>query len=353
MINGFYTCVDRIQNSLRYRGYDEDGKKVYNSYKFRPVLYLESKDKDSEWRSLDGKPLEAMRFNSMSESREFIKSYEGVPRFKIYGNDRHIPAFIQAEFPNKIPYDARLIDIAYIDIETDYGVIPGVTTTSFPEPREAHHQVQTITLKSSRKSQYITWGLKDYDVTANDLPHLKKEYRGFESEAEMLYDFIEWWSDTLNTPDVISGWNTTLFDIPYLINRISRVCGSDEASRLSPWNKIEQKVVTIKGRENTMYNIAGIQQLDYLDLFKKFTLNTYGAQESYKLDHIAETVLGETKLDYDSVDATFKLVIDSSCVNVNAETPYEKLETFEKWCLVRDKIKKELNSRKPSLSLNS
>jgi DNA polymerase elongation subunit (family B) len=294
-------------NSLRYRGYDDEGKKIYNSYKFRPVMYLESKDKNAKWRSLEGIPLEPMRFDSMSECREFAKSYEGIPNFKIYGNDRHIPAFIQAEFPNEIKYDRRLIDIAYIDIETAYGVIPGVTTTSFPEPSEARHSVLTIALKSSRAEQYIVWGLKDYDPSASSSPHLKKEYRQFETEGEMLLDFIAWWSDTLNTPDVITGWNTTLFDVPYLVNRISRVLGSDEASKLSPWRKIEQKTVTVKGRENTLYNIAGIQQLDYMDLFQKFTLNTYGKQESYKLDNIAEVVLGQNKLDYGEEGTLAKL----------------------------------------------
>lgn len=123
MINGFYTCVDRFQNSLKYRGYDENGSKVYQSYKFRPVFYLESKNPSkATWRSLDGKALEPMRFDSMSAAREFSKTYEGIREFKIYGNDRHIPAFIQAEFPNKIDYDRRLIDIAYLDIECPTGV---------------------------------------------------------------------------------------------------------------------------------------------------------------------------------------------------------------------------------------
>lgn len=300
MINGFYTCIDRHMNSLRYRGYNDEGSKVYESYKFRPVVYLESKDPKAQWRSLDGKPLEPMRFNSMSEHREFVKSYEGVKTFKIYGNDRHIPAFIQAEFPNEIKYDRRLIDIAYIDIETAYG-------NGFPEPTEARHPVQAIALKSSRLGHYIIWGMKEYDVAASSIPHIRKEYREFETENEMLDDFVNWWHDPVNTPDVITGWNTRLFDVPYLVNRISRCNGPDEALKLSPWNKIEQKNVVIKGKENALYDISGIQQLDYLDLFKKFTVNTYGAQESYKLDHIAEVVLGERKLDYTDVGSLAKL----------------------------------------------
>ena len=306
MINGFYTCVDRHMNSLKYRGYDENGSKVYQSYKFRPVFYLESKDPaKATWKSLDGKALEPMRFDSMSAAREFAKTYEGVREFKIYGNDRHIPAFIQAEFPNKIDYDRRLIDVAYIDIECPTGVngAPG----GFPEPSEAKHPVTTIALKSSRLGHYIVWGLKEYDVSASSIPHIAKEYREFETEAEMLCDFVNWWFDPVNTPDVITGWNVRLFDIPYLVNRIARIHGSDYAMKLSPWGKVEQKSIVIKGKENTLYEIMGVQQLDYLDLFKKFTVNTYGAQESYKLDHIAEVVLNERKLDYTDVGSLTKL----------------------------------------------
>lgn len=343
MVNGFYTCVERKMNNILYRGYDEDGLKVYSSYRFKPTLYVESKDKNAKWKSLQGVALEPIRFDSMSESREFIKSYEGVNTFKIFGNEKHIPAFIQSQFPGKIAFDRKLIDIAYIDIETAYGLIPGLTTTSFPEPAHAHHPILTIALKSSKHKSYIVWGQKHYDSKRSKNPI---EYRQFDSETEMLSDFLDWWSDQTNTPDIISGWNTVGFDIPYLVNRLSRVLSSDDASRLSPWGKIEQRNVTIQGRDSLMFDIFGIQQLDYLELFKKFTLNTFGAQESYKLDDIAEVVLGENKLHFDSVDSTFKLLIDSSCVNVRGDAVYENLETFEKWCVNRDKIKAELRSRK-------
>jgi DNA polymerase elongation subunit (family B) len=296
MLNGFYTCIDRKMNNLLYRGYNDKGQKIYNTYRFRPTVYLESKDKNTKWKSLEGIPLEPMRFESMSECREFSKSYEGVNGFKIYGNERHIPAFIQAEFPDSIQFDKRLIDICYLDLECPSGV--DGAEGGFPKPDEAKHPIVTITIKSSRNNKYIAWGLKNYDVNASIVPHLQKEYRQFETESEMLDDFLNWWSDTLNTPDIITGWNTLNFDIPYLVNRISRILGNEDVNRLSPWKQVDQKSKTFQGQTNVYYEILGIQQLDYLDLFKKFTLNTYGQQESYKLDNIAELVLGENKLDY-------------------------------------------------------
>ena len=291
MINGFYTCIERKMNTLLYRGYDEDGQKIYTTYRFRPVMYLESKDSNAKWRSLDGLPLEPMRFESMSDCRAFIKSYEGIDNFKIYGNDRHIPAFIQAEFPNEIKYNPKKVDVVFLDIECK-------SDNGFPEPSVADQEITAIGLKSSRLDHYIVWGLKNYDPSQSSIPHLKKQFKQFDSESELLTDFLSWWSDTLNTPDVITGWNIRLFDIPYLVNRISRVLGQDSAKKMSPWNFVEQKSVMIKGKENFLYNLYGIQQLDYLDLFKKFAANTYGAQESYRLDFIAEVVLGQNKIDY-------------------------------------------------------
>lgn len=292
---GFYTSIDRRGNSILYRGYDEECKRVYETYKYRPTMYMESKTDDADWRSLEGVPLEPIKFNSMSECREFVKQYDEVDGVNIYGNDRHIPAFIQSKYPNEIEYSSNLIDVCNIDIEVDYD------DTGFPEPAYANQSVLTIALKSSRRDHYILWGMKAYDPNVGSMTHIKTEYRRFDTEREMLEDFVDWWSNPENTPDVITGWNTQNFDTPYLVNRIIRIFDEQQVRRLSPWRMVEQKESSYMGRLQVSVKISGIQELDYLDLFKKFTLNTYGRQESYRLDNIAEVVLGENKLDYSDV----------------------------------------------------
>jgi DNA polymerase elongation subunit (family B) len=324
MLNGFYTNVDRIKNMIKYRGYDENGNRVEESFRFRPTLYLESQKEDTAWKSLDGKPLEEIRFDSMSAAREFVKQYDGIDTIKIHGNDRHVPAFIQSQFPRKIDYIKRFINILYIDIETDYD------DESFPEPSIAGHEILTITVKSSRSDHYIIWGCKPYDSSDPTLSHLNREYRQFLNETQLLDNFVSWWNDRDNMPDVITGWNITFFDVPYLVNRIARILDNDSTLLLSPWKEISQRNVSLNGRENVAYSISGIQQLDYLDLFKKFTLNTYGQQESYKLDHIAEVVLGENKLDY-SDQGTLKSLYENDYqryVNYNV-VDVELIERFE------------------------
>jgi len=111
-----------------------------------------------------------------------------------------------------------------------------------------------------------------------------------------LLSFLNYWSQ--NYPDIITGWNVRFFDMAYLVNRIIRVLGESSSKKLSPWNMYNQRTVTIMGKSQTAYDIFGIETLDYMELFKKFD-KVSGNQESYKLDHIAHSVLGENKLSYE------------------------------------------------------
>ena len=116
----------------------------------------------------------------------------------------------------------------------------------------------------------------------------------------MLESFLYWWEQ--NTPDVITGWNVRLYDIPYLCGRISRIMGEKKMKQLSPWKMVDHEMIGISGREYNVYSIVGVTTLDYLELYKKFT---YVNRESYRLDFIGEVELGQKKLDHSEFD-TFK-----------------------------------------------
>jgi len=325
LLGGFYTSVERLANNLLYRGYDDTGKKISHRIKYKPTLYLKSKKANPPWKSLDGVPVEPLQFTSMSDHREFEKTYRGVPEFKLYGNARHIPAFIQGQFPNEVPYDRRLIDIASLDIETSFG-------DGFPEIDNPINEILTIAYKSSKDDTYRVWGLKPYDESITQLKHLKIEYRQFTDEKSMLEAFIEYWASPENTPDVITGWNTRFFDIPYMISRMAFLLGEDIVRNVSPWRKIERRDIRVQGTVRTTFDIVGIQHLDYMELFKKFAY-TYGNQESYSLNHISSVVLGEKKLDYSEIgslrdlyDADFQMFVDYNIKDVELiERMEEKL----------------------------
>jgi DNA polymerase elongation subunit (family B) len=96
--------------------------------------------------------------------------------------------------------------------------------------------------------------------------------------------------------DVLSGWNTKFFDIPYLINRIKKICGDDDAARLSPTKNIYSRMGFNKfGKEETVWIIDGVSCIDYLDAYRKFCVSP---RENYKLDTIASVELGENKIDF-------------------------------------------------------
>jgi len=121
-----------------------------------------------------------------------------------------------------------------------------------------------------------------------------------DDEVHLLRSFLAYWRK--NLPEVITGWNSQMYDIPYLAGRINRILGEKSMKDLSPWGLVSQDEVYISGRKNITYDIGGVTQLDYLDLYKRFT---YTNQESYRLDYIANYELGEKKLDHNEYD-TFR-----------------------------------------------
>ena len=283
----FYTSVNRYGNSILYRGVNASGAPIATKIPFKPKLYIPTKDA-SEFKSFNGEPVKEVEFASMRESKEFIEMYDGTENFHIYGTTNYIHQFITERFPTDIHFDIRHVNVVNIDIEV-------ASDDGFPTPEEAAYPVISIALKSSKSSVYQVWGLDDYDPTKSELD-VMSQYHKCDSEEELLAKFLGYW--TKNYPDVITGWNTRFFDIPYLVNRIALI-GSDTASkRLSPWNMVNERITTMGGRQLLGFELVGIQQADYLELFKKFGYS-YGPQESYKLDHIAYVVLGERKLSYE------------------------------------------------------
>ena len=285
----FYTNVTRFGNQIFYRGY-KDGRRVQTKTPFSPTLYVPVENR-TDHRSLDGRYLERMKFETMREAKEFIEQFKDVDNLSIYGNTNYVAQFITEKFPNDIQFDASLINITTIDIEV-------ASNEGFPEPEEAKYPIISIAIKNNIDNTFYVWGLGDYDVTKSIMTDNLVKYEKCRDEHEMLIKFIAHWGSPSKMPDVVTGWNIRNFDIPYLINRASRVLHEDTIKKLSPWGKVEERIVTMQKKQVQMYDIMGVAQLDWMDLFKKFGYS-YGAQESYRLDHIAYVILGERKLDYD------------------------------------------------------
>lgn len=284
----FYTSVVRYGNSFLYRGYNDAGERVQKKEFFKPTLYTPAKV-DTGWRGLDGAMIGSVDFDDMRQAKQWLEQYSDVTSFRVYGHTNFLHQYITSKFPREITFDRNVINVSTIDIETEY-------EGGFPDPKVADQQVLAITLKNNIDNVYYVWGLQDYDADAALIKPVK--YIKCEHEADLLMKFIDFFSIPSRCPDVLTGWNIKFFDIPYLVNRISRVLGIDMVKKMSPWGMINHRKIVRAGREEETYIIEGIAALDYLELFQKFGYS-YGKQESYKLDHIAYVVLGDKKLSYE------------------------------------------------------
>ena len=285
----FYTNVQMVGDNFLVRGY-EDGKHFATREKFYPTLFVNSKKK-SKYRTLDGKYVEAIEPGSVRDCREFIKKYRDIENFDIYGNERFIYQYISDKYPqDEVKFDIDKIKLVTLDIEvkSEYG---------FPDVESAAEEILLISIQDYTTKQIITWGQGPFNNKQKNVT-----YKAFRNEYELLNDFINWWMIESNTPEVITGWNSKLYDIPYMCRRIERILGEKLMKRMSPWGLVTEDEVFIAGRRQIAYDIGGVSQFDYLDLYKKFT---YKAQESYRLDYIASVELGQKKLDHSEFD-TFK-----------------------------------------------
>ena len=283
----FYTSALRRGNNILYRGY-KNGERIKKKIPFQPTLYVTG-DSPSDWRTLDGKSVVEMQFDNMSEATDFINMYKDVSNVEVHGNNNYVTQFITRKFPKRIDFDRELINVMNIDIEV-------ASDAGFPEPDVAEHPVISVAIRAN-DGTYWVWGMGDYTPSEGTL------YIKCDNEFDLLQKFVKYWE--MHCPDAITGWNTQFFDIPYLINRMRKLTGDDKMSnRLSPWGIIRERNVMINGKANQAYVIEGVEQLDYLDVYKKFT---YTQQESYRLDHIAFVELGERKLSYEEHGNLFTL----------------------------------------------
>ena len=278
-MSSFYTSLVLLGDDILYRGY-EHGEAVQYRERCKPTLFFvpDAQKRPSDYRTLDGRKAYPKKFDGAREAREFLKQYQDAVGLEVHGYERFVYQHIGQKFAGEIDYDMSQMSIWTIDIEV-------ACENGFPDVEASAEEMLCITMKNFNTKEIITWGTREAKVD--------NEYRVFWTEQEMLTDFHRWW--TQNTPDIITGWNNNLYDIPYICRRIERVLGEKWKKSLSPWNRVMDREIIIQGRKNIAYDITGVNILDYLDLYKKFT---YTNQESYRLDHIAMVELGDKKLDH-------------------------------------------------------
>ena len=271
----FYTNVVQWGNQILVREY-KNGERLNHKVKYSPTLYVPVQ-KETGWKTLDGKNVTPYKHETIKGAKEFIAQYQNQPHL-VFGLDRFAYTYLADTYPDKVEWDSDKILVCTIDIETQ-------CENGFPDPEKAEEEMLSITIKNQSTKKIVVWGIGEYHTNREDVTYINCS-----NENELLASFMNFW--VKHYPDVITGWNTEFFDIPFLINRVTKVLGEDRAKEFSPWGIVNSRSVYNHGRQQQTYDIGGVANLDYLALYHKFT---YSRQESYRLDHIAFVELGEKK----------------------------------------------------------
>ena len=279
--NIYYDAKERCVNLFTW---DEDGKRIKVKASYDPYLYIESGNGVAE--SIFGTKLVKKTFRTQYERYKYIKD-TGVKR--VFDNLPATQQYLVDTFwkSNETPeFSQNPIKVLFVDIET-------YSPDEFPNPQDPTHTCNVITAYDSIADEYMTFGLDEYDNKDDDVTYIKCL-----NEHDLFRHFVEYIEK--DYPDIISGWNSEFFDLPYIINRCERLLGEEWRNRLSPSGKVYSR--SIKGQfgaDQVRWYIEGISLIDYLDVYKRFSP---GVKESYKLDAIGAAELGEKKVDFGNMN---------------------------------------------------
>ena len=279
--NIYYDARERCINLFTW---DEDGKRIKVTASYDPYLYIESGNGDAE--SIFGTKLVKKTFRTQYERYKYIKD-TGVKR--VFDNLPATQQYLVDTFwkSNETPeFSQHPIKVLFVDIET-------YSPDEFPNPQDPTHTCNVITVYDSINDEFITFGLNEFNNKDDDVTYIHCL-----NEHDLFKRFVEYIEK--DYPDIISGWNSEFFDLPYIINRCERLLGEEWRNRLSPSGKVYSR--SIKGQfgaDQVRWYIEGISLIDYLDVYKRFTP---GVKESYKLDAIGAAELGEKKVDFGNMN---------------------------------------------------
>lgn len=276
--------LERDKNQILVSERSADGKRILVTHPTKYVVYWPS-DR-GKYTSIFGTKLE--KFQTTKE-KEFKKELALLPKTKLHESD--INPIFRCLYDNYKESPTPNLHVGFFDIEVDFDPLRG-----FSSPDDAFAPITAISL-------YLSWLEKNFTLVIKpkgmSVPAAQQIVDTFEdtvlceSEKELLELFLQLIDDT----DLLTGWNSEGFDIPYIHNRIVQVLGKNETRRLCLWNKLPKKrEYESYGRETVTYDLVGRVHLDYLQLYRK---HTYHEMHSYRLDFVGEYEVGEKKTHYE------------------------------------------------------
>jgi len=279
-----------VGNKIYARYYDDQNYKRTYFGDFNPDLFLLSKH-DMGYRSVHNETLQPFNFKSITDAKKFVKDHNDISNVSVFGNQNYYIQYISENYRGNIDWEFDKIICANVDIEVKKVSDDG--RVGYSDPYDAYNEITSIQIEQANKFYILS--TKPYTEKSSDVTYLQCD-----DEKDLLNEFLNHWQEL--RPDIITGWNIEQFDVPYLVNRITRVLGEKASYRLSPaYSHIKKKEFCVDlnaYKDVREYKIAGLSVLDYMKIYKKFT---FKERDSYALNNIAYVELGEKKVDYSEV----------------------------------------------------
>ena len=262
----------------------KDGKRIYREYQSKYTFFY--KDPKGKYKSVYGDSLSRIVCKSTKDFRKEVAINRDKELF-----ESDINPIFQCLSDNYLNADAPKLNVAFFDIETDFDPERG-----FADPSDPFMPITSISVYLQWLDTMICIAVPPKTLT---MEQARKEVEGIdnvmlvEKESEMIDTFLTLIEDS----DVLSGWNSEGYDIPYTVNRTSRVLSKDDTRRFCLWGQLPKKRMYEKfGKESETFDLVGRVHLDSLNLYRKYT---YEERHTYRLDAIGEIDVGENKVEYE------------------------------------------------------
>jgi len=261
-----------------------NGQREYVEYPAEYVFYYD--DAKGKHRTIYGTPVS--RF-STKNSKEFHRELKVNSGKRIWESDIN-PVF-RCLSNNYLGKQSPSLHTAFFDIEVDFDPVRG-----FSRPEDPFNPITAVSVYLNWMDKLVTLVIPPKSLSWESAEEMCKKYDNcflMQSEEDLIKTFL----DLIDDADVLSGWNSEGFDIPYMVMRTNRVLSKDDTRKFCLWGQYPKKREFERfGANNLTFDLIGRVHLDYMQLYRKYT---YEERHSYSLDAIGEFELGERKTEYE------------------------------------------------------
>jgi DNA polymerase elongation subunit (family B) len=275
---------DRDNDTIKVVERNKKGDREFRDIPVKHTLYYD--DARGKFQSIYGDPVSRIVCKNTKEFRKEMAINSGK---RLYESDIN-PIFVclSENYQNQ---DAPKLNVAFFDIEVDFDPERGYST-----PDDAFMPITAIAVHLQWLDTMVCFAVPPKTLTMEEALEQVKEFPNtmlFETEAEMLDAFL----DIIQDADILTGWNSEGYDVPYTVNRVTKALSKEDTRRFCLFNQFPKRREYEKfGRDSVTYDFVGRVHLDSLELYRKYT---YEERHSYRLDAIAEYELGERKTQYE------------------------------------------------------